>query len=307
MEYIHLKPVGSTADCNPTTQQRKIYKFHEARYSDEADDIYSMEWFQRTKDYLKQYAQPDTNPRALEDWGMIENLEFGEFYLAHPIAGHGLWHFLDACHQLDRVVCGVSARDLSVVESWRAMTPFRYLKAKKIRIKWDKSLNVLKKEIQCGILEGEALVTKLYSILCGVERLENSFAALEESFAANLRGLQFMEEMVGKARKVVVERRGMIAGGLNIEDGGQSQEIETESEISGDSFYEKPSATSDSDAAHNPNINAPETDAASVHTLEEPKPQRDAADYSSTTTSLVMLLGVFMVASTASLWTQYGW
>lgn len=219
MEYIQIEPAVDKYDCNPTPQQRAIYNFHERRHSAEADDIYSLEWFQRTKSFLEKFSQSDAHPKTLNSWDMVEDLDLGEFFLAHPISGYSLWNMLQACYDLDRIICGNSAQDMERVEKWQTYKPFIYFKDKdkKIRDKWRKSLKLLKKEIECGFLEGDPLVQKLYGILIGVERLESAFEALEDNFSANLKGLKYVDDMLDKIAKVVDDRRRMIAENLKLD------------------------------------------------------------------------------------------
>jgi exonuclease V gamma subunit len=220
MDYIQIQPVLSRQGSNPTPQQREIYNFHERLHSAQADDIYSLEWFQRTQHFQEKFAQSAAHSKTLDSWEMVEALDLAEFFLAHPIAGYSLWNMLQACFELDRVICANSAQELDRVERWQLYKPFIYFKdkEKKIRGKWKKSLKLLKKEIECGFLEGDSLVQKLYGILSGVERLESAFRALEDDFPVNLKGLQFVDDMLKKIATVVEDRRRMIAEILRLDD-----------------------------------------------------------------------------------------
>ena len=108
--YIQLPTAIDGQDCDPTPQQRAVYNYHEALHSDAADDIYSFEWFQRTKSFFKQFARSNAQATTLTTWEMVEDLDFGAFFLAHPVAAYSLWHLLQSCYELDRVVCGTSRR-----------------------------------------------------------------------------------------------------------------------------------------------------------------------------------------------------
>jgi len=228
--YIELPTAIDGQDCDPTPQQRAVYSYHEALHSDAADDIYSFEWFQRTKSFFKQFARSDAQATMLTTWEMVEDLDFGAFFLAHPVAAYSLWHLLQSCYELDRVVCGSSREELRIVESWESLKPFVYLKSKKIRTKWSNSLQLLKKKIECGALEGDPLVRRLYDILCGVERLENSLADLKENFSVNLKDMKFVDKMLEKVDRVVDDRCRMIADHLKLEDSQQASRHESESE-----------------------------------------------------------------------------
>jgi hypothetical protein len=226
--YIQLATAIDGQDCNPTPQQRAVYSYHDALQSDAADDIYSSEWFQRTKSFFKQFARSNAQATTLTTWEMVEDLDFGAFFLAHPVAAYSLWHLLQACYELDRVVCGSSPENLRVVESWESLKPFLYLKSKKVRTKWSKSLKLLKTEIEHGDLEGEPLLRRLYDILCGVERLENSLADLKENFLANLKDMKFVDKMLEKIATVVEDRCCMIEDLLKLEDSQQASRQERE-------------------------------------------------------------------------------
>jgi len=228
--YIQLPTVIDGQHCDPTPQQRAVYSYHEALHSNAADDIYSFEWFQRTKSFFKQFARSDKQATTLTTWEMVEDLDFGAFFLAHPVAAYSLWRFLQSCYKLDRVVCGSSREELRIVESWELLKPFVYLNSRRIRTKWSNSLKHLKKEIECGALGGDPLVRRLYDILCGVERLEDSLADLKENFSVNLKDMKFVDKMLKKIAKVVDGRCRMIADLLKLEDSQQASRHESESE-----------------------------------------------------------------------------
>lgn len=227
--YIQLPTTIDGQDCNPTPQQRAVYSYHEALDSDAADDIYSIEWFQRTKSFFKQFAKQDAaHITTLTTWEMVEDLDFGAFFLAHPVAAYSLWHLLQACYDLDRAVCGSSQEELHMVEKWESLKPFVYMRSKKVQTKWSKSLKHLKKEIECGALQGDLLVRRLYNILCGVERLQHSSAALADIFSINLKDMKFVDKMLDKVADVVDSRCSMIANLLKLEDSQETSGHEIE-------------------------------------------------------------------------------
>jgi hypothetical protein len=227
--YIHLPTMTDGQDCNPTPQQRAVYNYHEALDSDAADDIYSFEWFQRTRSFSEQFAKQDVaHITTLTTWEMVEDLDFGAFFLAYPVEAYSLWHFLQACYELDRVVCGSSQEDLRLVEKWESLKPFVYMRSKKVQAKWSKSLKHLKKEIECGALHGDVLVQTLYSILCGVEKLQNFSAALADNFSVNLKDVKFVDKMLDKVADTVEDRSSMIANILKLEDSQETSRQEAE-------------------------------------------------------------------------------
>jgi hypothetical protein len=230
-QYIELEGTIKSPDCNPTSQQRAVWRFYESRNSDEADDIYSPEWYRRTLSFFEKFGRENNAPEVLESWEMIQNLEFGPFFLSHPIAAYALWHMLQAFYELDRTVCGIYEEEVKIIEKWKDLPPFEYLNAKnskKIRVKWSKLLERMKKEIECGALEGEALISRLASILVAFQKVESAFNALKENFAENLSGMLFVDEMIKNVGKVVEERRRIIMDLLRPGDETQAHTSDTE-------------------------------------------------------------------------------
>jgi len=234
MEYIQLDPANEGTICNPTKQQKSIYDFYESRQSENADDIYSSEWYRRTMEFTQQSSMIKADaPILLSSWEMIETLDFGPLFLSHPIAAYAFWQALHAFYDFDKIVCGHAERGLQRVESWKALKPFVYLKSRKIRNQWRKSLNVLKHEIECEILEGEDLLLRLQDLLSGVSGLESALTELEESFAVNLSGMMFVDTMLEKVAVAVDERRNMIANLLRLEDNNATFGTESDESRSG--------------------------------------------------------------------------
>lgn len=65
-------------------------------------------------------------------------------------------------------------------------------------------------DIKKGGLKGDALVSRLYDMLCGVERLEKACVNVEDNFAVNLREMKFVDEMLNQICTTVATRRKMI-------------------------------------------------------------------------------------------------
>lgn len=194
-----------TSKSNPTPQQRAVYNFHEARHSNEAEDIYAPTWYERTEDFLD-HSDPNKEIILLKNWDMIRDLEFGVFFLAHPVAGYSLWQFIHACDELDILVCGSSQ-----IESWLSLKPFQSMEADDGKRIWTQSLQLLKNDIEKGVLRGEALLQKLYNIFNGVERLDNVYMSLDETFLSNLEGKHLADKMMETIRSAYDWRRHMIA------------------------------------------------------------------------------------------------
>ncbi|PMD60962.1 uncharacterized protein K444DRAFT_662928 [Hyaloscypha bicolor E] len=217
------------SNSNPTRQQRAVYSWHEARNSDAADDIFSTEWFKRTKSFLEKHSNPDSPDVKLEDLKKVEDLEFSAFFIQHPIPAFALWQFLQACYSLDRVVCinplsyeDIRRADETKVQGWEKLLPFQYLNASsskdgRIRKKWIESMGQLKKEIESNALEGERLVSRLYDMYTGIDRLQSSLSGLRLGFGESQKDLKFKREMLDKAANVVEERLKITSTVLKLE------------------------------------------------------------------------------------------
>jgi hypothetical protein len=82
-KYIELKGTVKSLDCNPNSQQRAVYRYYESRNSDEADDIYSREWFRRTPSFFEKFPRENNAPEELELWEIVQNLEGGHYNLSN--------------------------------------------------------------------------------------------------------------------------------------------------------------------------------------------------------------------------------
>jgi hypothetical protein len=198
---------------DPTPQQRAIYNFHEARLSVDADDIYSPMWYERSKSWEQEFGTSDTSTSLLDSWEQLEDFHFGEFYLEHPVAAYSLWLLLQAYYALDRSVCGygMNEDERVKIQGWQKMKPFQYLKSKNVQKKWRRSLEGLGDEIKDKTLKQQALLSRLNEILELFQRVVDLLDALHESFALNLNGEEFGDEMLKSADKATDDRRRMIA------------------------------------------------------------------------------------------------
>ena len=107
---------------DPKVKQKQVYKYYDSRYSDEALDIFSEEWENRIIFWHQRAVNRAAETMSSDE--LLETLDFGSFFLAHPIAAFSLWQVLQACYELDRAVCG----DIKVVNSWEQLKPFEYLR-----------------------------------------------------------------------------------------------------------------------------------------------------------------------------------
>ena len=159
---------------DPKVTQKAIYRYYDLQYSDEAQDIYSEEWQERILFWHQKAI--DSTATTLSSEENLENLDFGGFFLAHPIAAFSLWQLLQACYELDVAVCGNSKADLDEIESWQKMNPFKYLRDGAVQDKWRASLELFKAQIKRKSedldLQEESWELRMYDILVGVEAFE---------------------------------------------------------------------------------------------------------------------------------------
>merc|ERR1711977_342807 len=150
-----ITPVNhNCSDFHPKDNQKAVYRWYDRKYSEAAWDIYSNDWELRIFEWHQawhaahQTALQETNPKFNTN-PQLENLPLGKFFLAHPIAGFSLWRVLQACYSLDRAVCG----DTDEVASWQEFVPFKYLKADKIDLKWQKEFAALTENFRENLSE----------------------------------------------------------------------------------------------------------------------------------------------------------
>jgi len=190
---------------DPYVKQKQVYKYYDSKYSDEALDIYSEEWQERII-YWHQRAINHSATHLSSD-ELLEKLDFGCFFLAHPIAAFSLWQVLQACYELDRAVCG----DVKVVNGWEQLKPFEYLRDERIQAKWHQSLDLLKEQIkEPGLESRESWEYSMYEILLGVERFEDAFQSLKENFSINLANMKCATWMIERIGEDIGKRFSMI-------------------------------------------------------------------------------------------------
>jgi hypothetical protein len=197
---------------DPKEKQKAIYLYYDSQYSDEALDIYSEEWQERIL-YWHQKAI-DNAATNLSSEQNLENLDFGSFFLAHPIAAFSLWQLLQACYELDVAVCGNSKADLDEIESWQKLNPFKYLRDHAVQEKWRASLELFKAQIKAKSedteVQEESWELRMHDILVGVEKFETAFESLQENFKANLAGEKSADWMIARIDEDIGKRFSMI-------------------------------------------------------------------------------------------------
>jgi hypothetical protein len=198
---------------NPTQEQKKVYKFYKSRHSHDADDIYSSEWFGRIVQFRESTPLGRNSPELLDD------LEFGAFFLSHPVPAFSLWLLLNACYDLDRKVCSNISDE--VLQQWRDMKPFAYLKSEDIQDKWRESLQFLREKMSTAELGGEMLIQELYDMVSGIQRMETALADLRDSIKAVRKDRGFLTGVLDLVGVAIDGRCEIIA--TELEDGKSPQ------------------------------------------------------------------------------------
>lgn len=210
-DHIHLDAIPFSENYDPTPHQRAIYRFYDQRYSDDADEIYSKEWFNLTRRFRKE-ANP--SPKTLRTWDEIKNMDFASFFIAHPVAGFALWRLLQACYALDRLVCCEIGDGVREWETWK---PFEYLESTEVEETWKHCLLRHRANIDDRTLRGDRLILWLYDSLCAFDRLETAIASFEKNFKENMKGY-LAERMTRTATIMVWTRTSMFNAELSLSD-----------------------------------------------------------------------------------------
>ena len=218
------RPVHDWEKFDPKTKQKLIYKWYDKQYSDDALDIYSKEWQDRIHAWNQAWYDAyheacqlalDRSSKTLTTEELFESLDFGIFFLAHPVAAFSLWKVLQASYELDRAVCG----DTDQVALWQELPPFKYLKDEAIQQKWDFEIELLKQQtMSSGATFGrQSSKFKMYEILVGVERYEHAVISMKDNFAWNGEGKEFASWMTERIDEGF-ERRLAVIELLNFQD-----------------------------------------------------------------------------------------
>ncbi|KAG4437795.1 hypothetical protein IFR05_006730 [Cadophora sp. M221] len=205
------------SDFHPKDNQKAVYKWYDSQYSDEAWDIYSIEWEARILEWHEahQIALQETSTSLNTD-EQLERLPFGKFFLAHPIAAFSLWRVLQACYGLDRAVCG----ETDEVASWQQLAPFQYLRDSSVEKKWQAELEQFKTQVTSSRLnvKKQSWELKVFNVFRGIETFEKEFAALRENFRVNLVDKKFGLWMMDRIEEDVGKRVAMITDLLKLKE-----------------------------------------------------------------------------------------
>ncbi|KAK9773323.1 hypothetical protein SCAR479_10052 [Seiridium cardinale] len=168
------------------TTQRDIFDWYETNeYKEDAGAIFSPEWQGRLTEWGNEFDNGSVSDihhhiKLLQQ--NSEELELGHFFQVHPIAAFSLWHVLQACYELDRIICG--AQNRITIAQWQKWRPFQYLLSLEIRTLWQKRLRILSSEARKSTdkLEREDVARRLQRIAHAVDALEEALLTLTSVF-----------------------------------------------------------------------------------------------------------------------------
>jgi hypothetical protein len=187
------------------------------QYNDGPKEIFSPEWHDRlskweedfdldTKAIYNEIAACRTNPTKLD---------LGLFFQAHSIPAFSLWHVLQACYELDYLICKASREEMMKWHSWR---PFRYLLSDEIMGKWEDNLRSFSSEVERSTErhQKEDVATRLHKMEEAVQSLEEALLILRSVFESRRKDMECSYWMLELVQKSVDKRCLIINGGLDM-------------------------------------------------------------------------------------------
>lgn len=197
------------------------------------------EWEKRIQHWQTEYHQNATPLEGLD----LEDIKIGALILIYPIPGMAVWNTLQACYELDRVICA-SPELHETVSGWEEIPVFRYLESLVVKGKWEKSLGDIKlaiskkkdqtehsidypsiisknpgkkdkkrKNINLQQLM-EGLDKRISAIKCGVDRLEDLWWELKRTFSQHMKDSVFARKMLDTIGKSIAGKFSMISKAL---------------------------------------------------------------------------------------------
>jgi hypothetical protein len=198
-----------------TTQQKAIYNWYETCHSDDdVVDIYSPEWHERITSWHAWFVETHgdhEHSEAVKLREAPEELDFRSFFFEHPVAAFSLWHVIQAFYNFDKAVCVTSHEAEPTLVSWKKLKPFDYLKSGDVELRWKTDLEQLDAEIAAGKLAGEELESRVYDILCAVERIEAALDSLEDDLKFDYHETKPVDWMLDTVNEAFDRRCLMIA------------------------------------------------------------------------------------------------
>ncbi|CAG8949672.1 hypothetical protein HYFRA_00003990 [Hymenoscyphus fraxineus] len=190
------------------TTQRDVFDwFEESPYN--GGDVYSPQWQCRLTKWGDEF---DHDVKSLHDQVARceqepEKLEIGLFFQTHSIAAFSLWHLLQACYELDKLICVISAP----VSEWQDLRPFEYLKSKDIMSIWRRNLRAFSSQVQQSNMgnnnfEKEAVANRLHYLVQGVQALEEARAMAGKVFETRKDNMRCSYWMLDHIKEAVDKR-----------------------------------------------------------------------------------------------------
>lgn len=200
--------------------QRDVFDWYETnQYKDDAGELFSRDWQSRLARWGQEFEQDttDLDKTIASCQSRPETLELGQFFQAHSIAAFSLWHVLQACYGLDKVICG-----RSTPAYWENLRPFEYLLSPQIILSWRGHLNSFSSEIEgCNDkIQKEAVAIHLDTLAEKVRFLEEALATLETIFAEKKQEMPCSYWMLSRIQEGVDNRCLEIERILDLENFG---------------------------------------------------------------------------------------
>ncbi|RDW57814.1 hypothetical protein BP5796_12615 [Coleophoma crateriformis] len=213
--YVDIAVSIAAVDCNLIAQQRASSESWDDLLGVNTTDKLRLEWENRVESWVNQHKDGHSVP--LEKCERFEDLDFSTFFLQHPISAMSLWNVMQGFHALDRVVCGTSKEALESIAEWESMKPFAYINASKVEKRWRSSLQSIKKEIKAG-LYSDVYLTRMRDMKSGVDKLEDAWLELQQSFAENFQYEELSGSMLERIKVGIARRFSMFNNYLVIDE-----------------------------------------------------------------------------------------
>ncbi|KAI1099463.1 hypothetical protein F4804DRAFT_321860 [Jackrogersella minutella] len=137
-------------EFNRKIMQRNIFDWYEKnKYEIDAGSIFSPEWEGRLIKWGKEFdgnSMPDICEKIKSHKQNPQDLELGCIFQADPVAAFALWHVLQSCYELDRIIYGTTMQNRTTISEWLERRPFQYLLSEDIASCWQKNLSALLSE-----------------------------------------------------------------------------------------------------------------------------------------------------------------
>jgi hypothetical protein len=117
---------------------------------------------------------------------------------------------LDACHTLDRLICGPTT-PASEIQEWHSLDAWKYLSSAELILNWKTSLEMLCEDFLNGTLTPDVFEAKLMALLPGLKKLEEARWKVSEDLEGELNARGVWVVVPDAFWEVVEERVDVIA------------------------------------------------------------------------------------------------